>query len=253
MNCQRVQKVIDAYLDKELDETTNAQLAQHLVSCAGCAGVRAEREALRAAFRRLPRHESSARLRHSMASALTAVDRFDGPARPRSPTWWQASVRTGAAATFAFVLGLWVATPPALQDVREDAIARHVASLENGQRGVQVHSTDRHVVKPWFAGRIDFAPPVRDLSEYGFTLIGGGVDTLAGKTSAAIHYRIRAHDINLYVSRASSLYPQPMAASTLRGFSLVTWANDGLRLTAVSDVDPRELRRFAQLVQPPVP
>jgi anti-sigma factor RsiW len=253
MNCDRVQKVLDAHLDKELDEVTDAQLAQHLSSCPSCAGVRAEREALRAAFRLLPRHESPVQLRRAITSALTTVDRFDASMPRRSVSWWQAFACAGAAATLSFVLGLWVATPPVSQDPRDDAIARHVASLASGQQHVQVNSTDRHVVKPWFAGKIDFAPPVRDLAEHGFALVGGRIDTLAGKSAAAILYRIRQHDVNLFVSRAAAPRAEPLATSTLRGFSVVTWSNDGLSFTAVSDIEPAELQRFSQLVSAPSP
>ena len=253
MNCDHVLRMLDAHLDQELDDATDAQLAQHLASCTACAGVHAEREAVRAGFRLLPRHAPSVQLRRSIADALTTLDRLDVPMRARGLSWWHASACAAAAAALAFVLGLWVAGPPAAQDAREDAIARHVASLAHGAQRVQVHSADRHVVKPWFAGRIDFAPPVRDLAAHGFTLVGGRVDSLAGKTAAAVLYRIRQHDINLFVSRAADSRDEPSAASTVRGFSVLTWASDGLAFTAVSDVDPRELQRFAQLVQAPAP
>lgn len=242
--------MLDAYLDKELDAATDAQLAQHLSACPACAGVQAERDALRRAIRLLPRHRPPARLRRSITGALASVDRLPMPTRLRSLYGWQAALFAGAAATLAFALGLWIATP-SVQDEREHAIRRHVASLGNGQQLVQVSSTDRHVVKPWFAGKIDFAPPVRDLTEHGFALVGGRIDTLAGGSAAAIVYRIRQHDINLFVSRAPGPRPEPVAASMLRGFAVVTWASDGLSFAAVSDVDARELQRFSELVQAP--
>ena len=249
MNCDHAHKVLDAYLDDELDEATAAQLAQHLNTCPACAGVRAERDALRTALRLLPRHEAPASLRRSIAGKLGAIERLGQPRRPPSLRWWQAAAFAGVAATAGLVLGLWIATPLAVEDTREHALARHVASLGNGQPQVEVISTDRHVVKPWFAGKLDFAPPVRDLTEHGVTLVGAGTEALAGRTAAVIVYRMRRHHVSLFVSRASGPRPQPIAASTLRGFAVVSWANAGLNFTAVSDTDLSELHRFADLLQ----
>jgi len=252
VNCDHVHKVLDAYLDGELDEATDAQLAQHLASCPGCADLLAERKELRAAIRQLPRHAAPASLRRSILRELGTVDPAFAAKRPRAVAWWQAGVLAGIAASLAFALGLWAAAPREV-DLREQVIARHVASLAKPERLVTVASLDRHVVKPWFAGKLDFAPPVRNLSEHGFTLVGGRVDELAGTTAAAIVYRIRKHDITLFVSRAGDLKNAPEVATTLRGFSLVTWRSGGLEFAAISDVEPRELQRFCDLLRAPDP
>jgi anti-sigma factor RsiW len=104
------------------------------------------------------------------------------------------------------------------------------------------------VVKPWFQGKVDFAPVVRDLSDRGFILLGGRVDQVGGRQAAALVYRIRSHVINLFVW-PSNTGSEPIADLRTRGFSVSTWTEEGLRYSAVSDVDPRDLHCFATLVR----
>ncbi len=149
------------------------------------------------------------------------------------------------------MLGVWVASPVRLPDPREPVIARHVASLRGAQNLIQVASSDRHAIKPWFAGRVDFAPTVRDLQSNGFALIGARLDRVASRDTAVIVYRIREHDINLFVWRIATGSAEPVVASALHGYSIVTWAAEGLGFAAVSDVDSQDLQRFAELVRAP--
>ncbi len=253
MNCEHLLRVLDAYLDSELDEGTHAQVQSHLAGCAGCAGLRAERDALRNGLRRLPRHEAPLRLRSAVGAALASTGIATPVSLARGPRHWRAAASASAAAALSFGLGVWVATPPGSHDLPEQAIAQHVASFDGSTPRVQVASTDRHVVKPWFAGKLDFAPPVRDLSPQGFVLAGGRVDTLGSRPAAVLVYRIRQHQVTLFVSRSSGIASSPASVSTRRGFAIAAWAQDGLTLWAVSDVDASELRRFAGLVQAPAP
>ena len=136
-----------------------------------------------------------------------------------------------------------------MPDARDELVARHVCSLAGDGRLYDIASSDRHVLKPWFAGKIDFAPPVRDLSRSGFTLVGARLDRVAGRPAAVIVYRLRAHEINLFVTRSASTEARPVTLSKPRGFAMAAWAEDGLAFAAVSDVDPQELTRFAELVR----
>jgi len=111
-----------------------------------------------------------------------------------------------------------------------------------------VASSDRHTVKPWLAGKLDFSPPVVDLSEAGFPLAGGRLDYIGGRPVAALAYRRGEHVINLFV------WPSPEASSheTIRsrqGYNVVSWSRDGTSYRAVSDLNAMELRRFASLVE----
>jgi anti-sigma factor RsiW len=119
------------------------------------------------------------------------------------------------------------------------------------ERLVQVAASDRHVVKPWFQGSVDFAPPVRDLSAEGFALLGARLDRIGDQQAAVVVYRIRNHPIDLFVWRANGDAAAPVQPAVERGFSVATWAQQGLRFAAVSDVDARDLERFARAVQSP--
>ena len=152
------------------------------------------------------------------------------------------------ASALAFVVGWRLGGAPTAHEVLESVVALHVASLNQSYRLVQVASSDRHTVKPWFAGKVPFSPPVRDLGADGFSLIWGRIDDLGGQPAAALVYRIREHVITLLVTSASTA-SRSVTVSSLRGFAMVAWRADGLALTAVSDADPAEVQRFAQLIR----
>ena len=199
-------------------------------------------------------------IRRSLAQAIEpALATPQATAKPRAPrfgwslswSWFQAAAFASIAAFAGLIGGYWLAQPQPDYPLRDPAVASHVAALAPTRQLIQVASSDRHTVKPWFQGKIDFAPPVKDLKDEGFVLIGGRLDQVADKPAAAVVYQIRKHVINLFVWRAGERAPDTMATTNVRGFSVTTWAADGLRFAAVSDVDARDLTRFAQLVSAP--
>ena len=127
-------------------------------------------------------------------------------------------------------------------------VANHVRSLLAAQL-VDVVSSDQHTVKPWFDGKIDFAPEVRDLSANGFPLVGGRLDYLDGKTIAALVYHRNKHPINLFITPApTSRTPSPTVI-TRRGYNVFSWTNNGMKYWAVSDLNQTELREFTELFE----
>ena len=123
-----------------------------------------------------------------------------------------------------------------------ELVDAHVRSLLPGHL-MDVASSDRHTVKPWFTGKTDIAPPVFDLSDKGFPLLGGRLDYVDGHTAAALAYGRRLHTINLFVWRT---VPDETADGSyaVRGYSLLHWTNGGLSYWAVSDAAPSELEAF---------
>jgi anti-sigma factor RsiW len=110
---------------------------------------------------------------------------------------------------------------------------------------MDVRSTDQHTVKPWFTGKIDFAPRVYDLADKGFPLIGGRVDYINGHSAAALVYGRRRHVVNLFIWPASASDAAEMS-QRYNGYSMKHWVADGFSYWAVSDAAPAELDAFRQ-------
>lgn len=259
MNCARLHQILDAYLDGELDCATTAEVAAHLAQCAACVTLRDQRDALRNAVQaHAPYFKAPATLKPAILDAL-AEDHGQTPAPPQTRatatrsgrSWWHAAAFAALAALAGLGIGYQLGRPQPDHPLRDAAVASHVAALTPARQLTAVVSSDRHTVKPWFQGKIEIAPPVRDLSGEGFVLLGGRLDHVGDRPAAAVVYQIRKHVINLFVWRAIDTTPEAIATVSLRGFSISTWAAGGLRFAAVSDVDGRDLARFAQRIAAP--
>lgn len=226
--------LIQADCDGELSPAEAARVAAHLDTCPDCAGLQARLLALSARLREeAPRYQAPAPLRRSVRARLTG----HGPAR----RWWAA---TGAAAALAACLTL--AVLPARQDTMPDwIVAAHIRGLQQDHL-LDVASGEQHTVKPWFAGRLPFAPPVRDLSAQGFPLAGGRLDYLPGNTAATLVYRRRQHIIGLFIWPAEA-EEAGSGAGVREGYNYVRWQANGMTFWAVSDLNARELGEFAAL------
>ena len=257
MNCARTRQMLDGWLDAELDAATGAEIARHLEQCAQCGALRDTRQQLRARLRdAAPRFTAPTSLRKSVLDAVHAghAPRRAPPPTPRLFGWWQsAALAMGASAATALVTVMLMRLPSgetAVEAPREEAVTRHVAALA-GPAMIEVASSDSHVVKPWFQGKIDFAPLVRDLSAQGYVLEGARRERIGGRPAVALVYRIRKHPINLFIWREAGARDATPSLATVRGFSVGTWAADGLDFAAVSDVEPGEMERFVRAVRLP--
>ena len=273
-NCQRTRKMLDGWLDGELDPATSDEMARHVAQCPDCVLLRAERERLRGTLRAAaPRFTAPAALRQSVMSALQLEHLARGEpadrARPgasstsaqplaaRLVSWWQALAFAGAASVATALVTVMLVRSPVdagtNESPREQVVTRHVASL-SGAHLIDVASSDSHVVKPWFQGKIDFAPMVRDLSAQGFILQGARQERIAGRPAVAVVYKIRNHPVNLFIWRgadggAADARDAALTASTMRGFSVASWAAGGLNFAAVSDAEFADIERFGRALQ----
>ena len=162
--------------------------------------------------------------------------------------WMQAATLFGAGAATAAVVAISVLAVPNQNPLIDELAASHVRSLMASHLD-DVASSDQHTVRPWFAGKLDFSPPVYDLAAEGFPLTGGRLDYVAGRPVAALVYKPGLHVINLFVWPAGEGKPVDPRVFERQGFSLVHWTQAGMQAWAVSDMNAAELKSFAILVR----
>lgn len=235
--CPNRAMALHALVDGELDSLTAIALENHLRDCIGCREALAQIEAVHALFADEElKHKAPQRLHDAVAALLPPDPRPRHNAMP-----WLGGGAIGAlAASVALLLAL-----PQLTEggIAQDLVAAQIRSLQANHL-TDVVTSDRHVVKPWFNGRIDFSPPVVDLAPQGFPLVGGRLDYIGGRDVAAIVYHRRLHTINLFV-RPAPLGVTPIAATMhMQSYRLVRWVSGGLEFWAVSDIDESELAQF---------
>lgn len=232
MSCQETEVLIHGYLDNELDLAHSLEIERHLGECAGCARAWQEQLQLRQALRTMaPRYVAPASLRQ----------RLEGRQQYRPQYKWFAV----AAAVAVVGLGLWTLPGGARREQQEAADA-HIRSLM-ANHIADVPSSDQHTVKPWFAGKLDFAPVVKDLADRGFKLTGGRLDYLGGRPVAALVYQRRQHIINVFTWPSST--DRSAKTSARQGYNIVTWAGSGMAYAAVSDLNARELEGLAAMLR----
>ena len=250
MTCESAHELIQPLLDEELDLSQRMEIEAHLRSCVACAEFHHQLSLLRTAIRSgAPYYQAPQGLEGRVRSALRQAAPAEMRPRARSSwAWFAAAASLGFAA--AMIWGIVALrsheTQPDL--LAQQIVASHVRSLMAAHL-MDVPSTDRHTVKPWFNGKLDFAPQVKDLSDEGFPLRGGRLDYLDDRPVAALVYQRRQHVINVFVWPFGSDSKNQEAARTLHGFNIVHWTDQGLGYWAVSDVNTDDLREFERLYQ----
>lgn len=237
--CVDQELLIGGLVDGELDAANTAFVEAHVARCEGC---REELERLHA-LKTLLAGEG---VRHSAPDSLTSRIAAMPELAPRAANenWIPHWLAPGLAGAVAASLAMVTLLPPGTQSVvDQEIVSSHVRSLQPGHL-TDVQTTNQHIVKPWFNGRIDFSPPVPELADQGFPLAGGRLDSINGKTVAAIVYHRRLHTVNLYVWPAKDTAERSFVKD---GFAVAEWSRNGLRYSAVSDIPAAELRQFETL------
>jgi anti-sigma factor RsiW len=247
MDCNETRPLLDADIDGELDLVRHLELEAHLRTCPDCARLAENARARHIALREsLPRFAAPSQLAEKIRAALPAAPVEQVRETPKSAKMlfplWQI---TGLAASLAFAVlagFAWGNARARANLLVDDAIAEHVRSLQVNHL-TDVTSTDQHTVKPWFAGKLDFSPPVVDLAAVGFPLTGGRLDHLAGRPAASLVFHRRQHAINLFIWPAAAMDTQ---RSQRNGYNTEAWSQAGLNFLAVSDIPAAELAEFAK-------
>lgn len=241
--------LLHAYLDSELDLVRSLELEEHLKTCPDCAQVIWTQQTLRQGLRSANLyHRAPAGLEARVRAALARENKV--VEMPRRNLWnW---VAVAAAILVALVL-TWRMMPSFLGRSRTDLLAQevvasHIRSLQPGHL-LDVESTDQHTVKPWFNGKLDFSPPVKDFAEDGFPLIGGRLDYIDHRPAAALVYQRHKHFINVYVWPESETRDRPARLASSEGYNIAFWEHGGMYFCAVSDLNTSELQQFTQLLQ----
>jgi anti-sigma factor RsiW len=139
-------------------------------------------------------------------------------------------------------MSLYLAVPSPEQRLTQELVDDHVRSLQSNHL-FDVISTDKHTVKPWFNGKLDFAPPVIDLAQQGYPLVGGRLDFLHGRPVAVMVYSYKLHPINLYVWPGDDAGAVPHIQER-QGYHLAHWSAAGMNYWAITDAGENELDGF---------
>ena len=251
MNCHDVQNFIDGYIDGELDLVRNLEIEQHLQECSTCAQIYKNRQALQAVMQADALYQKApAHLQKRIQSSLRRANR-PRPVLRITPFRLLniAAVLLVAFAT-AWILINSLSASSVNESLVQGVLSSHIRSLMVSHL-VDVTSTDQHTVKPWFDGKLDYSPPVVDLAQQGFPLVGGRLDYLDDRSVAALVYKRRSHFINLFIWPSTSTFAadDKVTVVTRQGYHLITWTKSGMTYWAVSDLEESELQEFVHLVQ----
>jgi anti-sigma factor RsiW len=243
--CELTGTHLHAYLDGELDAAGAANFERHLQSCAACASELSSEKALRQTLAGAQLYSrASDELRSRIGSKLPADFSFKTKA-PRAWRW----AALAAALLLAALIGAEAVNifrgQSGSHALISAAVDAHLRSLQPGHL-TDVQSTDQHTVKPWFDGKVNFAPTVRDFPSEGFPLLGGRLDVLAGRSSAALVFGRRKHIVNVFVLESANA-TGIRGASEQAGYNTVSWQRGGLTYIAVSDVAEADLQQLRDL------
>ena len=247
MDCTLDPYLLEGYLDGELGFERALEVEAHLASCRACATEVQSWKDIRAALQRSDLYyRAPGQLERKIRNLASGPSPQQVSARPAWFERWLWAGGGAALATTALLLA-FVLARPAQPSADQEIVTSHVRSLMASHL-MDVISSDQHTVKPWFDGKLDFAPPVGDFPAQGFPLAGGRLDYLGARTVAVLVYHRALHVINLYVWPAANAGTSPLREETLQGYHVVSWRKGGFEFRAVSDLNGEELRAFAQLV-----
>lgn len=229
--CEQV-LLVQADWDGELSAAESAAIHAHRHGCDVCTRAYAMLELTRSAMRKVPPYSSPSTLQRRV---LTAE-------RPRGSTRsWISGLAIGLAASAA----AFVVMRPDGTQTADMLVDSRVRAAQSSSHLLDVASTSHHVVKPWFDGRLPYSPPVKDLAQQGFPLLGARIDVINGQPVAVLVYQAGRHQVDLFASPAHGGIGA-ISTSRTRGFNLIQWTAQDSMLTAVSDLQQQELEKFAR-------
>ena len=247
MSCERAETVLHGYFDNELDAAGVAEFERHLAECPECAEALGGLKKLRATMHGAQLYAKTPEtLRKKVFSELHAVKPVAMIPAPKPWRWLALAAAILVLAATSWELFLIRSGVGREKVLAAEVVDAHLRSLQPGHLE-DVISTDQHTVKPWFDGKLDFAPPVRDFAEQGFPLQGGRLDVVHGRATAALIYGRRKHVVNVFVWPKSEGEAEPRAG-TSQGYQWIEWRKGGMEFWAVSDVSAGDLEQLQRLI-----
>ncbi|HEY6191900.1 MAG TPA: anti-sigma factor [Bacteroidota bacterium] len=248
MTCAETEKLLNAYIDGELDLARSLEVEEHLRTCASCARARENHRVLRTAlYEGSLYYEAPPGLETRVRAALHAGEKSG--ASPRIVPWGWRRLGIGLAVALVAVWSLVsiLKNSSAESALEQELVSGHVRSLM-ADHLTDVVSSDQHTVKPWFNGKLDFSPLVSDLSRQGFALVGGRLEYMGNRPVAALVYQRRKHVINLYVWPVQAGADAGVKATMRQGYNLLRWTAHGMTFWAVSDIAPADLQELESIL-----
>lgn len=248
MNCAESRLLLHADADRELDVASSLELARHLKTCAACgADVNAIRSLKATLQQPSLRHDVPTSLRREIRRMTRKSVDDSQPRLGNSLRFWKwLAFGTTAAAILMLVL-----RPEGVSEqdqLLNEAVAGHVRSLM-ADHLTDVASSDQHTVNPWFNGKLDFAPEVKDFAAAGFPLVGGRLDYLKGRSVAVLVYGRNKHLVNVFIWPESATAGGKLSAGIRRGYSIINRRVGDLHYCLVSDLNEKDLAELASLFE----
>ena len=247
MACEAWRDKLDRYVDGELASADAAALNVHMRSCPDCSADALETVQLKRAVSAAgKRYEPDASFRAKMVKTISAK-----PRRNASSLWKIVAIPALSVLIASIAVNWYVGRESARRhQLYSELVDLHVAALA-GTSPVDVVSSDRHTVKPWFQGRIPFSFNLPDLQGTGFTLLGGRVSYLAQTPGAQLIYQIRKHEVSVFIfqDRGEQTASLPSDLVHELSFNMENWTQNGLRYFVVGDVNAEDIQALSKLLR----
>ena len=232
---------IDQYLDAELPSDEMRSMAAHLRGCSACAADALQRTQLRQTTKLAgKRYSPSLEFRRR-------VEQQVAPRRLR--LWMRAWLPASAALAAVVAIALtFLTAAPRSQSLLTELADLHVANLA-ASTPVEVASSNRHTVKPWFQGKLPFSFELPEVEDSPFTLLGGRLTYLNHEPGAHLIYDISGHRISVFIVRNQKVFSSSPGSSSVLSFHVESWAVGGLRYFVVGDASPDSIRQLSDLLK----
>jgi anti-sigma factor RsiW len=247
MRCASSRHLLELHLDGELSPSESAEIQEHIENCASCSGLYQRLEQLQSGIRtEVTPHRAPAHLQQSIQAALRKAAASEPQAPRMHWNWMAVAASVLLFASTAWNIASFRSRASAKDILAQEVLSSHLRSLM-GTHLLDVPSSDQHTVKPWFNGKLNFSPDVKDFGSQGFRLVGGRAEYIDERPVAALVYQRRQHFINLFTWPSPSSAQSGYSEMKRSGYNLVSWTEGGMTCWAISDLQISELEQFAQL------